>query len=161
MAICVKEAWNGKGRDVSLFSFAILAAAQAASRRLRVMAGRRAAAMCTQQDRRRIDREQLGRAQYVNHGERKGKRSSSIILTTSRTSAILDMWSVVRRSKSGTLRRNFRLSSMRCNPVFFITCWKTRRSNAHTLALVTAVGRVGKKKTEMLISFKTKRRLIL
>ena len=91
MAICVKEAWNGKGRDVSLFSFAILAAAQAASRRLRVMAGRRAAAMCTQQDRRRIDREQLGRAQYVNHGERKGKRSSSIILTTSRTSAILDM----------------------------------------------------------------------
>ena len=60
------------------------------------------------------------------------------ILTTSRTSAILDMWSVVRRSKRGTLRRNLRLSSMRCSPVFFITCWKTRRSNAQTLALVTA-----------------------
>lgn len=55
------------------------------------------------------------------------------------------MWSVVRRSKSGTLRRNLRLSSILCSPVFFITCWKTRRSSAHTLALVTAIESINRK----------------
>lgn len=54
------------------------------------------------------------------------------ILTSSSTSAILQSTSSSNFFKSGTDLRNSTFSSIRCNPVRIMICWKARLSSTHT-----------------------------